>query len=191
MNRQVARTRKLMLDAAIGLLADEGPDAVTHLRVAEAAEVARATVYRHWSDPTDLLLATLVAGGVPNIPTPSEDLPLPDAVNALLGGFAEALNSDKGKTIATLIGRSEWEEWALVAKSKIADAGLGMLVGMLEAAVASGELVGDPDCELLADRLAGPLYARRLVRHQPIPDGYVERLVDVTLTPLLVAVADD
>lgn len=186
MNRQVARTRKLMLDAAIRLFADEGPEAVTHLRVAEAAGVARATVYRHWQDRTDLMVDTLVAGGIPNIPAPPDDLPLAESVLAILLSQATTLNSDKGKTIATLIGRSEWDEGALMAKRRIADAGLGMLTGILEGAAASGVLPAATNCELLTDRLVGPLYARRLIHHEPIPDGYVEELVDVTLTPLVV-----
>ena len=52
-----ARSRKAMLDAARELLAREGPAAVTHQRVARQAGVGRATVYRHWPRPEQLIYA--------------------------------------------------------------------------------------------------------------------------------------
>ena len=74
-NRQVRRTRARVLEAAHRLLAQEGPDAVTHLRVAEAADVARATVYRHWPDRIDLLVDLLESGASPPVfgAPPGED----------------------------------------------------------------------------------------------------------------------
>ena len=61
-NPQVQRTHGLMLDAARDLLNENGPAAVTHLRVAEASGVARATVYRHWPDRADILVDLLRRG---------------------------------------------------------------------------------------------------------------------------------
>ena len=52
---RVERTRDAVLAAARRLLLEEGWDAVTHLRVAAASGVSRATVYRHWPSGTDLL----------------------------------------------------------------------------------------------------------------------------------------
>jgi AcrR family transcriptional regulator len=50
---RVVRTRLAVLEAATMLLRTEGPGAVTHARVAEAAGVGRATIYRHWPDQGD------------------------------------------------------------------------------------------------------------------------------------------
>lgn len=52
---RVVRTRNDVLHTALTVLVDEGRDAVTHLRVAEAAGYSRATVYKHWPTRMHLL----------------------------------------------------------------------------------------------------------------------------------------
>jgi AcrR family transcriptional regulator len=52
---RVVRTRRDVLHTALTLLVDEGRDAVTHHRVAEAAGYSRATVYKHWPTRMHLL----------------------------------------------------------------------------------------------------------------------------------------
>jgi AcrR family transcriptional regulator len=175
-----------MLEAAAQLLQREGPDAVTHLRVSQEAGVARATVYHHWSDRTSLVIDVLLSGAGPNIGVSEvDDLSVIDAVTRVLQGFASILNSENGKIIATLIGRAEWEDEALQAKRRIAGIGIGRLAATLQQAADTGELDLDSSAEMLADRLVGPLYSMRLIRHEPIPDGYVPELVRVVLAPLV------
>jgi hypothetical protein len=43
--------------------------------------------------------------------------------------------------------------------------------------VEQGELVSTTDIDLLADRLIGPLYLRRLLYHDVLTDDYIEKLV--------------
>ena len=52
---RVTASRAAALAAAQTLLQQQGPAAVTHQRVAVAAGVGRATVYRHWPKPEALL----------------------------------------------------------------------------------------------------------------------------------------
>jgi AcrR family transcriptional regulator len=52
---RVERTRLAVLSEARRLLIEEGWDSVTHLRVAQAGGVSRATLYRHWPGRSDLL----------------------------------------------------------------------------------------------------------------------------------------
>jgi len=186
MNRQAERTRELMLDAAAELLHREGPDAVTHLRVADAAGVARTTVYRHWHNRTDLVLDALLSGASPSGASPQQDdLSLVDSVTAILERLATALNSENGRIIATLIGRAEWEDDMLAAKRRMAGVGIGRLTEILSAAAEAGDLSPDSSVEMLAERLAGPLYARRLIRHEPIPEGYASEVVSIVLSPFV------
>ena len=53
------RTRALVQDAVRDLFEREGAGALTHQRVAERAGVSRATVYRHWPQPVDLVVEAL------------------------------------------------------------------------------------------------------------------------------------
>src|ERR1700720_4295664 len=71
---RAARRREAILAAAFDLLAREGPGAITHQRVAQQAGVGRATVYRHWAAPEDLLRDVLYTAELPFFATPA--LPL-------------------------------------------------------------------------------------------------------------------
>ena len=57
--RIAARTRAAVHEALRSLFAEEGPAALTHQRVAQRAEVGRATIYRHWPRPVDLVTEAL------------------------------------------------------------------------------------------------------------------------------------
>ncbi len=47
-NPRTRRVRKLILDTATEVLLEQGAFDVTVYRVAERADVARTTIYRHW-----------------------------------------------------------------------------------------------------------------------------------------------
>ena len=98
-NPQVQRTHRVMLDAARGLLSENGPSAVTHLRVAEVSGVARATVYRHWPDRADILLDLLSRSADVHLTPPPPDVPITERVTALLRTFAATLNGDGGQIL--------------------------------------------------------------------------------------------
>ena len=65
-----ARSRARLLDAATALLRSGGPSAVTVDAVTRAANVARATLYRHFPSGNDLLAAAFHAL-IPPAPTPA------------------------------------------------------------------------------------------------------------------------
>ena len=56
-----AARRRRLIDAAVGLAAEGGYDAVQMRDVAARAEVALGTLYRHYSSKDQLLLAALAA----------------------------------------------------------------------------------------------------------------------------------
>jgi AcrR family transcriptional regulator len=185
MNPQVQRTQGLMLDAAGDLLTESGPEAVTHLRVAEEAGVARATVYRHWPNRADILLDLLRTGANRDLVTPDPDLPVTERVASGLRIAATALAGDSGRALSAMIGLAEWDDAVSDALKQIVDFGPGMLRSVLSIGVDRGELNPETNVDLLADRLIGPLILRRLLYHDDITDAYVDRLVSETLSPHL------
>jgi hypothetical protein len=66
-----ARSRARLLDAATALLRSGGPSAVTIDAVTKSANVARATLYRHFSSANDLLAASFITL-IPPPPMPPE-----------------------------------------------------------------------------------------------------------------------
>lgn len=71
---RVVRTRDDVLNAALEVLIDEGWDAVSPQRVAQAAGYSRATVYKHW--PNRILLITDAFARLRDVPhhVPTGDL---------------------------------------------------------------------------------------------------------------------
>ena len=72
-----ARSRARLLDAATALLRSGGPSAVTVDAVTRAANVARATLYRHFPSGNDLLAAAFHAL-IPPAPIPPAEGSLRD-----------------------------------------------------------------------------------------------------------------
>ena len=84
-----ARSRARLLDAATALLRSGGPSAVTVDAVTRAANVARATLYRHFPSGNDLLAAAFHAL-IPPAPTPPAEGSLRDRLIALVQAQAES-----------------------------------------------------------------------------------------------------
>jgi AcrR family transcriptional regulator len=85
-----ARSRARLLEAAAALLRSGGPSAVTVDAVTRTANVARATLYRHFSSGNDLLAAAFNTL-IPPSPTPPAEGSLRDRLVALVLAQAEAV----------------------------------------------------------------------------------------------------
>ncbi len=85
-----ARSRARLLDAAGALLRSGGPSAVTIDAVTRSANVARATLYRHFSSGNDLLAAAFMSL-IPPAPMPSDDGPLRERLIAIVSKWAESI----------------------------------------------------------------------------------------------------
>src|SRR6266568_373251 len=145
---RAARSREAILAAAYDLLAREGPGAITHQRVAQQAGVGRATVYRHWAAPEDLLRDVLFSAELPFFATPA--LPLRPWLHAELRQLADEL--------------------ALPAVASLAIA--------FALAVDAGELDTAPDAALAAAHLIGPLVYRTTLQAAPVPDRLLTAVID-------------
>lgn len=176
-----------MLDATRELLSESGPEAVTHLRVAEASGVARATVYRHWPDRADILVDLLSRSAALHLSPPPPGLPITERVTTLLRTFAATLNGDGGRILAAMIGLAEWDDDVFSALKRMTSRGPKSLRDLIAAGISEGSVQTDTDAGLLSDQLIGPIYLRRLLYHDEITDGYIDRLVSTTLGPRLLA----
>jgi AcrR family transcriptional regulator len=85
-----ARSRARLLDAATALLRSGGPSAVTIDAVTRSANVARATLYRHFSSANDLLAAAFT-GLLQPAPMPPAEGSLRDQLIAVVVGWAESI----------------------------------------------------------------------------------------------------
>ena len=85
-----ALSRARLLDAATSLLRSGGPSAVTVDAVTRAANVARATLYRHFPSGNDLLAAAFHSL-IPPTPTPPAKGSLRERLTALVLAWADSI----------------------------------------------------------------------------------------------------
>ncbi|MGV0792866.1 TetR/AcrR family transcriptional regulator [Mycolicibacterium sp. XJ1819] len=85
-----ARSRARLLEAATALLRSGGPSAVTIDAVTRSANVARATLYRHFASANDLLAAAFI-GQLQRAPMPPAEGSLRDRLMAVVVGWAESI----------------------------------------------------------------------------------------------------
>jgi AcrR family transcriptional regulator len=85
-----ARSRARLLDAATALLRSGGPSAVTIDAVTRRANVARATLYRHFPSANDLLAASFMSL-IPPPPMPPEHGSLRERLTAIVVAWAESI----------------------------------------------------------------------------------------------------
>lgn len=97
-----ARSRARLLDAATALLRSGGPSAVTIDAVTRSANVARATLYRHFSSANDLLAASFMSL-IPPAPMPPEEGSLRDRLIAIVSKWAESISE-----VPTMLTAMAW-----------------------------------------------------------------------------------
>ncbi|MGE2735250.1 TetR/AcrR family transcriptional regulator [Mycolicibacterium vaccae] len=85
-----ARSRARLLEAATALLRSGGPSAVTIDAVTRQANVARATLYRHFPSGNDLVAAAFTSLIAPP-PMPPEAGTLRERLEAIVLGWAESI----------------------------------------------------------------------------------------------------
>jgi AcrR family transcriptional regulator len=94
-----ARSRARLLEAATALLRAGGPSAVTVDAVTRGANVARATLYRHFPSGNDLLAAAF-GSLIPPAPMPTEEGTLRDRLIAVVLAFGQSIAEAPGMVMA-------------------------------------------------------------------------------------------
>jgi AcrR family transcriptional regulator len=170
-----------MLDAAARLLEEGGPDALTHLRIADEAGVSRATVYRHWPDRVDLIVDLVADGSA----LPGLDIPAGgtagERLAAGLRSVASILEGDGATTFLLLMSRAQWDDRFADVRRRMVETAQATLVQLVEEGIAAGEFTTPGTPTETIDRLFGPVLSKRLLRDEPVDDAYIETLIDAVL----------
>jgi AcrR family transcriptional regulator len=117
-----ARSRARLLEAATALLRAGGPSAVTVDAVTRGANVARATLYRHFPSGNDLLAAAF-GSLIPPAPMPTEEGSLRDRLIAVVLAFGQSIAEAPGMVMAMswlALGR-DLEQMPASRQSRTAD----------------------------------------------------------------------
>ncbi len=175
---RVQRTIATVVDVGRRLLDDEGPDAVTHLRIGELTGIARTTIYRHFPDREALLEAVLAEGS--DAPGDGdEERPGRFDTGSLVGDldrFLDAVRRRSGRgrdsqRLPHLLSHAERHARFADMRDRRMDRLLSALEAILVRARDRGELGHEIEPPDAAAELLGPLFFRRFFLGQQLREA--------------------
>jgi AcrR family transcriptional regulator len=178
---RAVRTREAILRAVGQILEEEGPAGITHQRVAERAGVGRATVYRHWAEPADLLIEAVTSADFPFLEQAGGTLR--ERLRADLRRLRDDMAAPIMATLlATIIERSRHDPATRAHRDRVTATLTENTQRAIDTAMATGEIHSwlDPD-DLVAQTL-GPVFFRRIVTDRPADDAFIDRIIDDALS---------
>jgi TetR/AcrR family transcriptional regulator, regulator of autoinduction and epiphytic fitness len=180
---RIERTRRVVLEATLDLLAEHGYGAVTIEAVAARSGVAKSTIYRHWPGKVELILDAFHELKPPVAPSAEGDVR--ETVIAVLENLARVVvESTWSMCLPSLIDAAAHDPEARKLHGRISAEGRRSLVDLLATGVERGELPADLDPELMAEALVGPILLRRLMSLPPFDPAQVRTLVDQLIRPV-------
>lgn len=175
-----AGAQRRVLAAALTVLADEGLAGFTMEAVARRAGASKATLYRRWSS-TGALLVEAMDGTFRPLPAPDTGNVRTD-VAALLDDFVDVVeHTPFPKLLAAFMDAAERDPALATLHADLTRRRREPMLEVLRRAQARGEVAADADLELLTDLLTAPLFYRRFVAHRPIPEGFIDEVIDRVL----------
>ncbi|RDI49649.1 TetR/AcrR family transcriptional regulator [Nocardia mexicana] len=174
---RTVRSRETALASARELLIEQGLAGLTHSAVAARSGVGRATLYRLWPEPPDLVRATVSRHIALAQSPPTGDLRA-DLLTELAGTHAMLHEPATEQAMRVLIERAAVDPKFAEVKEALYRSGTRVVRAILTAAVARADLPSELDIDIAVDQLHGPLFFRRLVAHRTFDLDYVQQIVD-------------
>lgn len=178
---RITRTKQAVVDAAVDLLIEGGPSAVTIDAIVARSKVAKSTIYRHWDTRDDVLVDVLHTCG-PELPDPAEDVPVVEALREILYAVVD-MTADPGtaRVLSTLILLRMELDAILFQQQQLEKAQLKTLDRVLARGVAEGVIRPGYDVQQASAHLVGPLIFAHLTGSLPSDRRLADQTIDVFL----------
>jgi AcrR family transcriptional regulator len=173
-----ARTRQRIIEAALGVIAERGPDAPVIEDFIQAAGVARGTFYNHFKTTEELLIATS---------SWLEDA-LIDSIESVIGGLDDSVRrAGTGMRLWLNLSRQDPVFCSFVVRSRFRGAAVERTLALdLGAAMRSGQMAA-PSTELARDLVVGTIReAQARMMEARVPATYPDDVVRLILRALRV-----
>ena len=175
---------RAIMDAALSLFAESGPEGLCIEKVAARAGVGKATIYRRWPGKEDLLLDALAALRVP-LPQPKGKSVRSDLVALLEALCRESADPRRARQFALLHGEgANYPRLIARYNETVVEPRREVIRSVLRRGVGTGELREGIDIEAAMFMLSGAVLIRSRFGLQPIEEGYARRVVDELLRGL-------
>jgi TetR/AcrR family transcriptional regulator of autoinduction and epiphytic fitness len=178
---RIARSRAAVLNAVVDLLVEDGLRAVTIDAVVARSKVARATLYRHWSTRRQLIVEAFNGLIPPPPPVPSEG-PIEERLVEFLLPFVSQVDEPWVAALPALLDAARHDPDLAAFIPGFVESRRAPLRQLLHHAVDTNELSRGVDTDLAMAQLAGPIFYRRLLSHEPVDAALCRQLAHDFLT---------
>jgi AcrR family transcriptional regulator len=178
MNTRVARTHAAVMDAAVELLIEGGPDALTVDGVVARSGVAKSTFYRHWAT-RDQLVADVFEHMAPNLDPPDPSLGFEESLRELVARLAAIMSDERWRRVlpAFMMLKMHRGDVAEV-EERISGEQIDICADVLRRGVEAGRIDPDVDPRTLMALLVGPVLMAALTGVVTVDDAFVDDVVN-------------
>jgi AcrR family transcriptional regulator len=175
---------RAIIEAALSLFGESGPEGLCIEKVAARAGVGKATIYRRWPGKEELLLDAIAALQAP-LPEPAGRSVREDLVTVLSVMRDNIADPRRAREFALLLGEgAKYPRLMARYVETILEPRREVIRSVLRRGVATGELRASTDIEAALFMLTGAVIGRGKYDPSSMPPGYVERVVDELLLGL-------
>ena len=168
------------LEAAHDILMVDGFGRLTIEAVAARSGVGKPTIYRSWANAQELAMAALLVSPMPEAEAKGATADV--ALHAQMRGLVMAFASTRGRQITMALAAADPEsEFTKAFRNQVILSSRNAGRGILEQALARGEITQPIDLEALLDMIYGPVFFRLLVGHRPVSLEFGDAVVATAL----------
>jgi AcrR family transcriptional regulator len=172
-----AASHDAILGAVYDLLHGKSVRDLTIEEVARQAGVGKPTIYKWWPSKAALVMAMLDERIVENV-SAAGARNAEEAIRGLVTELVRRFNGFLGKVAVEILAEGQSEPGVLQEyRDRYLSKRRACASEVIERAQASGEFRKDIDPQVLIDMIFGPIYYRRLVRHQKLDERFGDELV--------------
>lgn len=169
--------QKSILSASYELLLEHGFQAVTVDKIADRAQVSKATIYKWWPNKAAVVMDGFLHAATARLPVPDTGKTFDDILIHATN-LAMFLISREGTVITELLGEGQFDAGLAEAyRARFFRPRRLEARGLLEKGIQRGELKNDLDVGVCIDLIYGPIFYRLLVTGDPLDESYVKQLV--------------
>ncbi|PQP83791.1 TetR family transcriptional regulator [Paenibacillus sp. PCH8] len=171
-------TQNAILTASYELLLEVGFGAITIEKIAERAQVSKATIYKWWPNKGAVIMDGYMSAATARLPVPDTGSVFED-IRIHASNLVRFLTSREGKVITQIIGEGQSDPGlADEYRTRYIQPRRREAWGILEKGVERGELKKGLDIGLYIDLIYGPVFYRMLVTGEPMDDMIVPELLN-------------
>lgn len=172
------KTKSDILNASYELLIENGFAGITVEKIAERANVSKATIYKWWANKAAVVMdgflnATNVELPIPNTGSTVEDMFIQ------VDNFVKFLTTRKGNVITEIIAEGQYDpKLADIYRNAYFTPRRNISKQILERGISRGELRTDLNVEVIIDLIWGPVFYRLLITGEVIDSAFVKELIN-------------